>query len=91
MDQPKPEEPDWVRDQWDRKITIEHFRVRLKQVVTIHHAMFEKLLFEGQILPFELGGLLEDAGKTYLRFSQEIEQYHGRPDSMLNSSLKPES
>ena len=86
MDQPEPEEPDWVR-----KITVEHFRSRLKQVVTIHHAMFEKLLFEGQILPRELGGLLRDAGMTYLKFSQEIEQYQGRPGSMLNSNLNPES
>jgi hypothetical protein len=76
---------------WDQRITAEHFQSRLKQVVTIHRAMFDKFLFTDDALPPELVALLQDAGATYLELSREIEDFQRQSGSILNSSLKPES
>ena len=49
------------------------YRSHLKQVVAIHQAMFEKLLFEeDSAVSLELAELFHDAGKTYLQISQQI-------------------
>ena len=49
------------------------YRSQLKQVVAIHQAMFEKLLFEeDSAVSLELAELFHDAGKTYLQISQQI-------------------
>ena len=49
--------------------------VYLKQVVTIHQAMFEKLLFnEDAAVGLDLAELFRDAGKTYLQISERINQ-----------------
>jgi hypothetical protein len=52
---------------------VDFFRSHLKQVVSIHRVMFEKLLFEedSDVGP-ELAELFEDAGKTYLRIAESI-------------------
>lgn len=50
----------------------EYFRAHLKQVVTLHMAMFEKLLFESDDIPVELAELFEDAGNTYIDISETI-------------------
>ena len=43
----------------------------MKQVVTIHQAMFEKLLFdEDAAVSLDLAELFHDAGKTYLKISE---------------------
>ncbi len=89
MNQPVSRQSAWLPDQWDRRITEEHVRSRLMQTVTIHHAMFDKLLFQQQALPLELAQLLEDAAQTYLKFSREIELHHDGSDPMLNTIRKP--
>ena len=49
--------------------------IYLKQVVTIHQAMFEKLLFdEDAAVSLELAELFQDAGRTYLQISERINQ-----------------
>ena len=95
MERPQADDSSWSLDQLDQNITSELFRARLRQIVTIHHVQFEKLLFEEDTLPPELGQLFEAAGTTYLQLAKEFEKHHGQTDDpsgpMLNSSLKPES
>ena len=50
-------------------------RTYLRQVVSIHQAMFEKLLFdEDAAFGQDLAELFQDAGKTYLRIAQRISE-----------------
>jgi hypothetical protein len=94
MDRPQADKVGWSLDQLDQNITSELFRARLKQIVSIHHVQFEKLLFEQGTLAPELSQLLEAAGTTYLQLAKEFERHQGQvdpSDPMLNSSLKPES
>ena len=50
-------------------------RTYLKQVVTIHQAMFERLLFaDDATVSLELAELFNDAGKTYLKISERINE-----------------
>ena len=52
---------------------MDFFRSHLKQVVSIHRVMFEKLLFEeDSAVGPELAELFEDAGKTYLQIAARI-------------------
>jgi hypothetical protein len=54
---------------------VNFFRSHLKQVVSIHRAMFEKLLFEeDSTVGPELAELFEDAGKTYLKIAEQISE-----------------
>jgi hypothetical protein len=47
----------------------------MKQVVAIHQAMFEKLLFdEDAIVSLDLAELFDDAGRTYLQISERINE-----------------
>ena len=47
----------------------------LKQVVAIHQAMFEKLLFdEDAAVSLDLADLFQDAGRTYLKISERISE-----------------
>jgi hypothetical protein len=62
---------------------VDFSRTYLKQVVSIHQAMFEKLLFdEDAAVEQDLAELFQDAGKTYLRIAARINddclQIHGR-------------
>jgi hypothetical protein len=57
-------------------LDVERFRAELMQVVTLHQAMFQKLLFEHPALPLELAELFEDAGNVYLGFSEAISAQH---------------
>jgi hypothetical protein len=54
-------------------VVVDFFRSHLKQVVSIHRAMFEKLLFEedSDVGP-ELADLFRDAGKNYLQIADRI-------------------
>ena len=50
-------------------------RAYLRQVVSIHQAMFERLLFdEDAAVGQDLAELFQDAGKTYLRISERINE-----------------
>ena len=51
------------------------YRSHLQQVVAIHQAMFQKLLFEeGAPVGLDLAELFHDVGKTYLRISEQISE-----------------
>ena len=50
-------------------------RSHLRQVVTIHQAMFQRLLFdEDTPVGTDLAELFQDVGKTYLRISEQISE-----------------
>lgn len=54
---------------------MDFFRSHLKQVVSIHRVMFEKLLFEDDsAVGLELAELFEDAGRTYLKIAEGISE-----------------
>jgi hypothetical protein len=54
---------------------VDFYRSHLKQVVAIHQAMFQKLLFEEDAaVGAELAELFEDVGKTYLEISERISE-----------------
>ncbi|WP_112664020.1 hypothetical protein [Microvirga flavescens] len=72
----------------------EYFRSYLQQVVTLHTAMFEKLLFEGEGVPLELAELFEDAGNTYITLSERISKHHLRRgaskfEEQLDANIEP--
>jgi hypothetical protein len=66
----------------DNELIVDFFRSYLKQVVTIHHAMFEKLLFQSDGVPLELAELFEDAGNVYLDISEQISRRHEKADTL---------
>ena len=50
-------------------------RTYLRQVVAIHQAMFEKLLFDKDAtIGQDLAQLFQDAGKTYLQIAERISE-----------------
>jgi hypothetical protein len=52
---------------------VDFFRSHLKQVVSIHRAQFDKLLFaEDSDVGPDLAALFQDAGKTYLQIAERI-------------------
>jgi hypothetical protein len=63
---------------------VDVLRDHLKQVVSIHQLMFQRLLFENDTTEMDLAELFNDAGKTYLRISQQISEkyssFHSLPD-----------
>lgn len=61
-------------------LILDFFRSYLQQVVTIHHAMFEKLLFQSDDVPVELAELFEDAGNVYLDISEQISRRRQEDD-----------
>lgn len=55
--------------------TVDFSRTYMKQVVAIHQAMFEKLLFdEDAAVSQDLAELFHDAGRTYLQISERINE-----------------
>ncbi len=54
-----------------REITL-YFRKELRQIVSTHKMMFEKLLFQEEELPPGLSELFEDVGNRYLDISDRI-------------------
>lgn len=55
--------------------TVDFSRNYMKQVVAIHQAMFEKLLFdEGAAVSLDLAELFRDAGRTYLKIAERINE-----------------
>ena len=56
-------------------ITVDFYRSHLKQVVAIHRAMFQKLLFEEDAaVSIELAELFQDVGRTYLQIAERISE-----------------
>jgi hypothetical protein len=54
---------------------VDFSRTYMKQVVAIHQAMFEKLLFdEDAAASLDLAELFHDAGATYLQISERINE-----------------
>jgi hypothetical protein len=54
---------------------VDFSRTYMKQVVAIHQAMFEKLLFdEAAAVSLDLAELFRDAGRTYLQISERINE-----------------
>jgi hypothetical protein len=54
---------------------VDFSRAYLKQVVAIHHAMFEKLLFDDDAsVGLGLAELFHDASKTYLQIAERISE-----------------
>lgn len=54
-------------------IVMDFSRTHMKQVVTIHQSMFEKLLFDKNAAEnLELAELFHDVGRTYLQISERI-------------------
>jgi hypothetical protein len=52
---------------------VQFFRSYLKQVVSIHRVMFEKLLFEeDSAVGLELAELFQDTGTIYLQIAEHI-------------------
>jgi hypothetical protein len=64
-----------IKPQSNTGTTVDFSRTYMKQVVTIHQAMFEKLLFdEDAPVSLDLAELFRDAGKTYLQISERISE-----------------
>lgn len=81
-------------DQTDAGAIMDYFRSHLLQVVTLHTALFKKLLFEAKGVPLELAELFEDAGNTYLNLSDSISQHHlqrrlSQIEEQLDADIKP--
>ena len=54
---------------------VDFYRSHLKQVVAIHQAMFQKLLFEEDAaVGMDLADLFQDVGKTSLEISERINE-----------------
>jgi len=90
---PIPDHPDLK--QADPTAIMDFFRSYLQQVVTLHTAMFQKLLFEGEgSVPLELAELFEDAGNTYIRISESISKHHlqrkaSQVEEQLDANVEP--
>jgi hypothetical protein len=58
-----------------RAATVDFSRTYMKQVVAIHQAMFEKLLFDDNAtVSLDLAELFHDAARTYLQISERINE-----------------
>lgn len=58
-----------------RETHVDFSRTYLRQVVSIHQAMFEKLLFEEHSsVGLDLAELFQDAGKKYLQIAASINE-----------------
>ena len=62
-------------DRRNGRPALDFSRTYLKQVVSIHQAMFEKLLFDDDgTVGQDLAELFQDAGKTYLQIAARINE-----------------
>ena len=56
-------------------VVVDFYRLHLRQVVSIHQAMFQKLLFEEDLpVGVDLAELFQDVGKAYLQISERISE-----------------
>ena len=63
-------------DPGDTMREVARLRASLMESITLHTAIFEKLLFQRDDLPLDLAELLEDVGSRYLTFSESISRLH---------------
>ena len=62
---------------------MDFHRSYLKQVVSIHQAMFARLLFdEDSAVGPELAELFQDVGRTYLQISEQINEGYSSSRSL---------
>jgi hypothetical protein len=62
---------------------VDFHRSYLKQVVSIHQAMFARLLFdEDAAVGPELAELFQDVGRTYLQISEQINEDYSSSRSL---------
>lgn len=81
-------------DHADTDTLVDYLRSHLQQVVTLHTAMFQRLLFEGEGVPLELAELFDDAGNTYISLSESISKLHvqrklSQIEEQLDASVEP--
>jgi predicted amidohydrolase len=76
-------------DQADPDAVLNCFRSHLEEVVTLHAAMFNKLLFEADGVPLELAELFEDVANTYMGLSERISEHHLQRHSHIEEELDP--
>jgi hypothetical protein len=58
---------------------VDFYRSHLREVVTIHQAMFQRLLLdEDAATETILAELFQDVGNTYLRISEQISERYSR-------------
>jgi hypothetical protein len=72
MDSALPESTNVAKNCFVNELAADAIRAYVKQIVRIHHLMFEKLLCENDDMTLELAELLEDAGETYLQIAKRI-------------------
>jgi hypothetical protein len=87
-----PGHPDPKQD--NTATIMDFFRAYLQQVVTLHTATFQKLLFEGEGVSLELAELFEDAGNTYINISESISRHHlqrraSQVEKQLDADVEP--
>lgn len=80
--------------QVDTATLMVFFREYLQQVVTLHTATFQRLLFEGEGVSLELAELFEDAGNTYITISESISRHHlqrraSEVEKQLDADVEP--
>lgn len=65
-------DPYVLRDDANLDDLTDFFGYHVKEVITIHRIMFERLLFQEERPTLALAELLEDAANTYMDFAAEI-------------------
>ena len=65
-------DPFVLRDDAKLDDLTDFFGYHVREVVTIHRIMFERLLFQEERPTLALAELLEDAANTYMDFAAEI-------------------
>ena len=73
-----------------RELIMDYFRTQLQDIVSLHTAMFDKLLFDaGQDVPLELAEVFEDTGNRYLAISESISRLHLQRPLKIEEHLHP--
>ena len=78
----------------DAGVIMDYFQSYLQQVVTLHSATFQKLLFEADGVPLEMAELFEDVGNTYIGISESIsrlhlQRRHSQIEEQLDAAIEP--
>ncbi len=78
----------------DGEVVSDYLQAYLQQVVSLHMAMFQKLLFDSDGVPAELAELFEDVGRTYLDLSESISRHHlqrrlSQVEEQLDAGIEP--
>ncbi len=69
---------------------MDYFRTQLQELVTLHTAMFQKLLLDaGQDGAPRTGEVFEDTGNRYLAISESISRLHLQRPLKIEEHLDP--